>query len=249
MQGCLEGRCLHLFSTSSISQSPAISGLPFLLLSQSPLWCLVQTQVPGSSDGKESMCSAVQSLGQEDPLEKGMATHSSILAWRTHGQRSLVGCSPRGHKKWDKTEQLTLFFFSGSNIPCLLFPSNPSSQRWLLFICLVFHCEHFIIHDPKISFSQIAPFLSMQEQSSHESTEDLVFCVVFSTSSLLIVIKIVKWFLSVGTQKKKPSLQCYKSLHYNSPPTHSLTRVTWLLHCWYFRLYSILYLDFLLALL
>ena len=25
----------------------------------------------------------VQSLGQEDPLEKGMATHSSILAWRT----------------------------------------------------------------------------------------------------------------------------------------------------------------------
>ena len=30
----------------------------------------------------------VQSLGQGDPLEKGMATHSSILAWRIHGQRS-----------------------------------------------------------------------------------------------------------------------------------------------------------------
>ena len=29
----------------------------------------------------------VQSLGQEDPLEKGMATHSSVLAWRIHGQR------------------------------------------------------------------------------------------------------------------------------------------------------------------
>ena len=26
----------------------------------------------------------VQSLGQEDPLEKGMATHSNILAWRIH---------------------------------------------------------------------------------------------------------------------------------------------------------------------
>ena len=36
----------------------------------------------------------VRSLGQEDPLEKGMATHSSILAWRIHGQRSLVGYSP-----------------------------------------------------------------------------------------------------------------------------------------------------------
>ena len=32
-----------------------------------------------------------QSLGREDPLEEGLATHSNILAWRTHGQRSLVG--------------------------------------------------------------------------------------------------------------------------------------------------------------
>ena len=40
---------------------------------------------PGSSDGKESTAiqeTQVQSLGQEDPLEKGMATHSSILTWR-----------------------------------------------------------------------------------------------------------------------------------------------------------------------
>ena len=38
---------------------------------------------PGGSAGKESTCSAgdwVQSLGQEDPQEKGIATHSSILA-------------------------------------------------------------------------------------------------------------------------------------------------------------------------
>ena len=40
---------------------------------------------PGSSDGKEYTAvweTWVQSLGQEDPLEKGMATHSSTLAWR-----------------------------------------------------------------------------------------------------------------------------------------------------------------------
>ena len=48
----------------------------------------------------------VQSLGQEDPLEKGMATHSSIFAWRIQGQRSLVGYSPCGHKESDTTEQL-----------------------------------------------------------------------------------------------------------------------------------------------
>ena len=34
----------------------------------------------------------VRSLGWEDPLEEGVATHSSILTWRIpHGQRSLVG--------------------------------------------------------------------------------------------------------------------------------------------------------------
>ena len=41
----------------------------------------------------------VQSLGQEDLLEKEMATHSTIFAWeippgKSHGWRSLVGCSP-----------------------------------------------------------------------------------------------------------------------------------------------------------
>ena len=30
---------------------------------------------------QETQETRVQSLGQEDPLEKGMATHSSILAW------------------------------------------------------------------------------------------------------------------------------------------------------------------------
>ena len=42
---------------------------------------------PGGSAGKESVCNVktwVWSLGWEDPLEKGTATHSSILAWRIH---------------------------------------------------------------------------------------------------------------------------------------------------------------------
>ena len=34
-----------------------------------------------------------QPLGWEDPLEKEMATHSSILAWEIHGQSSLAGYS------------------------------------------------------------------------------------------------------------------------------------------------------------
>ena len=48
----------------------------------------------------------VQSLSREDPLEEGMATHSSILAWRMnpHGQRSLEGYSPWGHRQSDMTK-------------------------------------------------------------------------------------------------------------------------------------------------
>ena len=34
-------------------------------------------------------------------MEKEVATHSSILAWRIHGQRSLVGYSPWDHKELD----------------------------------------------------------------------------------------------------------------------------------------------------
>ena len=41
----------------------------------------------------------VRSLGQEDTLEKEMATHSSILPGKRYRQRSLVGYSPRGHKR------------------------------------------------------------------------------------------------------------------------------------------------------
>ena len=40
----------------------------------------------------------VPSLGQEDPLEEEMETHSSILSWEIYGQRSLAAYSPRGHK-------------------------------------------------------------------------------------------------------------------------------------------------------
>ena len=45
----------------------------------------MQRGFPGGSDHEESACNAgdqVQSLGWKDPLEKGMATYSSILAWR-----------------------------------------------------------------------------------------------------------------------------------------------------------------------
>ena len=53
----------------------------------------------------------VQSLGQEDPLEKGMGQPTPVfLPGEFYGQRSLVGYSPWGHKELDMTERLTLSF-------------------------------------------------------------------------------------------------------------------------------------------
>ena len=46
----------------------------------------------------------VRSLDWEDPLEKEMATTPVLLPGKSHGQRSLVGYSPRGRKDLDTTE-------------------------------------------------------------------------------------------------------------------------------------------------
>ena len=53
----------------------------------------------------------VPSLGQEDPLEKGMAPTPVFLPGESHGQRSKAGYSLWGHKESDMTRQLTLQHF------------------------------------------------------------------------------------------------------------------------------------------
>ena len=66
---------------------------------------LIMLGFPGGSDNKEFAVQEtwVQSLGWEDPLEKGTATHCSILAWR------IPWTSPWGRKESDTTERLSLF--------------------------------------------------------------------------------------------------------------------------------------------
>ena len=55
------------------------------------VYVCVCASFPGGSVDKESACNEgrqetrVRFLGQEDPLEEGMTTHFSILAWRLHG--------------------------------------------------------------------------------------------------------------------------------------------------------------------
>ena len=47
-------------------------------------------------------------IGWEDPLEKKMATHSSILAWRIPWSEERGGLQSMGLQESDRTEQLTL---------------------------------------------------------------------------------------------------------------------------------------------
>ena len=66
----------------------------------------------------------VQSLGQEELLEKGMTTCSRILAWRIPWPRSLVGAIAHGGcKESDITEQLTLYLRTPKAV--LITPPGP----------------------------------------------------------------------------------------------------------------------------
>ena len=58
----------------------------------------------------------VQSLGQEDPLEKEMATHSSVLAWKIPWMEQPGRLTVHGIAESDTTEQLH-FFTNNHKIP------------------------------------------------------------------------------------------------------------------------------------
>ena len=71
-----------------------------------PTLCLINScyalmDFPGGSAGKESACNVetwVPSLGWEDPLEEGKATHSNILAWRIPWTIQSMGSQRVRHK-------------------------------------------------------------------------------------------------------------------------------------------------------
>ena len=77
---------------------------------------------PGGSGGEPAMQETlVRSLGWEDPLEKGMAPHSSMPG-EVHGQRSLVGYSQWDRKDSDTTERL--------NSKACFYPLKDANETW-----------------------------------------------------------------------------------------------------------------------
>ena len=88
--------CLEFKSNGSTLINQIIKDLA----NNAPLLCI---GFPGGTDSKESASKAGDQgwiPGLEDPLEKGMSTHSSILAWR-------IQYSPWGCKELDMTEQMS----------------------------------------------------------------------------------------------------------------------------------------------
>ena len=75
------------------------------------IWALLVAQMVKNLPAMQE--AQVWPLSWEDPLDKGMTTHSSILAWRIPRTEEPGGYSPWGHKESDTTELLTvsLFFF------------------------------------------------------------------------------------------------------------------------------------------
>ena len=62
----------------------------------------------------------VRSLGWEDPLEKEIATRSSILAGKIPWTEEPAGYSPRGHKESDMTERFHFYLSNGETHECLI---------------------------------------------------------------------------------------------------------------------------------
>ena len=80
-----------------------------------------------------------RSLGREDPLEKKMATHSSILAWRIPWMEELDGLQSTGRKESDTTERIHFHFYHEIGI---------ASKCFTMIICLKKVSLHisFLLH-------------------------------------------------------------------------------------------------------
>ena len=102
---------------------------------------------PGGSDGKESACN-VRDLGSIPGLGRslglGRGGHGNPLQYscleNPHGQRSLAGYSPWGHKELDVTERLSIYIYVYAtfslSVP-LLIDIKAASLSWLLLTVLL----------------------------------------------------------------------------------------------------------------
>ena len=84
--------------------------------------------------GKESACSAGEAgdtgsiSGSEDPLEEGMATHSSVLAWRVPGTGAWQATVHGVAKSWTQLKGLSTHTGRIQGFPVVLVVKNPPTK-------------------------------------------------------------------------------------------------------------------------
>ena len=146
---------VHQSSLSCLSWSLLIHHWKYKLIS-SYYQVSMLLGFPGDSDSEESTCNAeiwVSSIGGEYPLEKGMASHSRILALRTPWTEELGGLQSMGSQrvrpdwvtnaftsmlflnymcilKWEKSHDLKKWFSNGNFKPW----SNQASKKGICWI-------------------------------------------------------------------------------------------------------------------
>ena len=93
--------------------------------------CIYTYGLPTWLSSKESACSAGDGgsvPGSGRSPGEGNGNHSSIVAWKSHEQRSLEGYSPWGRKKLDTTEQLSTHTYNWSEITNMSVPLRGESD-------------------------------------------------------------------------------------------------------------------------
>ena len=161
----------------------------------------------------------VWSLGQEDPLEKGMASPSSTLAWRIPWTEDLVGHSPWDCKESDTTVRLTfLSFLSLSTmssrfmyVAACIRTSNPF-KGWIIFHCV--YRPHFVY--PFICWWTSGSFapLAVVNSAAMNISESLQFLF---TLALTLQSGVLLWGRWKGSGGKGEVIALYP--HLELPPS------------------------------
>ena len=138
-------------------------------------------------------------------LEKAMAPHSSTLAWKSHGWRSLVGYSPWSLEESDTTERLHFHFScigegNGNPLQCSCLENLLDGGAWWAAVCGIAQSRTWLKRLSSSSSNPIncmAASLSQHEYEGETKTPQ---------SSLL------------GTRREPPSLMSY-FLHFQQKPS------------------------------
>ena len=122
----------------------------------------------------------VRSLGQEDPLEKAMATHSNTLAWKIPRSEEPGGHSPWGRRLSDVA--LTVTVPSPYIAPPLSLSPLVNTSLWSVSLFLFWKTSWYLTHTRPLlkhnkRFSRISPFSS----TSHKSHKSYLPLTVHST--------------------------------------------------------------------